>query len=105
MMTDLRSPDAAAAAGISYRQLDWWLTHGAVPHDNPHPGSGGRRTIPAWYIPRLRLMGQMSAAVSIDGNGGFPHTVLRQVFDNYEDGELQLDGFSLRWRVDPDGRR
>jgi hypothetical protein len=96
----LSSTDAYAAAGISARQGDWWITHGAIPLDNPNPGSGRRRRIPAWYVPRLRLLGQISAAFGGDGNGGPKHTVLRMIFDNYENGRFGFDGFALTWEVE-----
>jgi hypothetical protein len=100
-MTDITGPVAAEAAGISYRQLDWWITHEAVPHRDPHPGSGHRRSVPEWFIPRLRLMGKLSAQTGQGGNGGLPAHVMRQVFDNYETGRVDFDGFAIIWQPEP----
>jgi hypothetical protein len=97
-MTEIRGPVAAELAGISYRQLDWWITHGAVPLDSPNPGSGGRRMIPDWYIPRLRLLGHISAAGG--NNGGMQAHALRRVFDNYEAERVEFDGFAITWKVE-----
>jgi DNA-binding transcriptional MerR regulator len=40
---DRRSVDLAAAAGISYRQLDYWIRHGWITLDDNGAGSGTRR--------------------------------------------------------------
>jgi DNA-binding transcriptional MerR regulator len=35
-----RSPDAARLAGISYRQLDFWVRTGIIPQPSIAPGTG-----------------------------------------------------------------
>lgn len=40
---DRRTVDLAAAAGITYRQLDYWIRHGWITLDDNGAGSGTRR--------------------------------------------------------------
>jgi hypothetical protein len=48
------SHEAAQAAGISYRMLDYWLRRGFVsPHTEPNPGSGHHRTFTPEEVTRL----------------------------------------------------
>lgn len=52
--------EAAQAVGITYRQLDHWVSQGWVPGGNP--GSGKRRDIDAEGLTRL---GALAALVHI----------------------------------------
>jgi transposase len=48
------SREAAEAAGISYRQLDYWLRQGAVRPKTPaQPGSGYHRSFTSEEVTRL----------------------------------------------------
>lgn len=50
------------AAGITYRQLDYWTRAGhLVPIPGTGEGHGSRRRYPADAIPQARLMGQLVA--------------------------------------------
>jgi len=48
------SREAAEAAGISYRMLDYWLRHGVVrPLTEANPGSGYHRSFTTEEVQRL----------------------------------------------------
>lgn len=49
-----------AAAGVSYRQLDYWTRRGVIrTADQDHEGSGIHRLYLAADVPVVRLMGQI----------------------------------------------
>ncbi len=56
-MSTLSAPEAAAAVGISYRQLDFWISQGFVPGENP--GSGRRRRFTSEDVGRLAMMARL----------------------------------------------
>lgn len=42
----MNAPAVCAAAGITYRQLDYWTKRGLIPLPDQHPGSGSARSYP-----------------------------------------------------------
>jgi DNA-binding transcriptional MerR regulator len=69
-MTDAEAPpdhllatEFTAAAGVSYRQLDYWTRRGVIrTADQDHEGSGIHRRYLAEDVPVVRLMGQILGA-------------------------------------------
>lgn len=59
--------DAARIAGVTYRMLDHWLSHGMVDiADDVHPGSGGRRRFTQAEVDTLvEVVSRYRAAVSV----------------------------------------
>lgn len=51
--------DAARAAGISYRQLDYWITSGYVRLADANPGSGVQRELPSSQVAILVRMADL----------------------------------------------
>lgn len=105
----LSASEAARAAGITYRQLDYYGRLGILHQlaemagvdwlgrrQMDGAGSGSRREIPVEIIPMLRLMGRLQRA--------FGHTistdVLRSIVERYGRGSMIFDGFALSWKVE-----
>jgi hypothetical protein len=57
-----RGPQLCALAGITYRQLDYWLRLGILPHPNPCPGSGSQRRFTVRHVQLAWLLGQLAIA-------------------------------------------
>jgi DNA-binding transcriptional MerR regulator len=55
----LRSDEVAAATGISYRQLDYWVRCGLVTCDHDPAGSGNPRTFDPAVVPYVALIGRL----------------------------------------------
>jgi hypothetical protein len=99
-MTDsLSAPEACERAGITYRQLDWWIRNDAIPvtDDMDAPGSGHYRRVPDWYVPRLRLLGEVQRALGNGGNGGVHARHLRKMFDHYYIGSYTAGPITITW--------
>lgn len=82
--------------GASYRQLDYWIRTHVIPLDDATPGSGNRRRMPMWMVPRIRLMTNVAVAFM----GMSPGEILARVFANYEDGHLDMGGWQMTWEVE-----
>lgn len=100
--TLLSATDVCEQSAISYRQLDWWIRHDAIPvtDDMANPGSGNHRRIPAWYIPRLRLLGEVQRSLGSGGAGGINAQHLRNIFENYHVGSIQIGPVTIAWDCD-----
>jgi hypothetical protein len=95
-MTDYPVKDAAKMAGVTYRQLDYWILLGLVPSSGSI-GSGHPRTVAAADIPRIAAMGRVSRAL----RGPSVHVAvpvgLLQAVDA-EEGTVDLgEGVALSW--------
>jgi len=92
--------EAARQSGCSYRQVDYWIRTGAVPATTMMTGlgSGKYRQIPAWYIPRLKLLGNVSKLFGI--RNGPPVEMMRDLFDNYDKGQMAYDEITVSWKVE-----
>lgn len=88
---------AAFRAGISRRQLDYWIRAGIYAPSVPGKGQGSRIKIDMADLPKLRLLGQITNQM---GSPGVDGRILRMVLDNYDEGMLLFDGFSLEWETD-----
>lgn len=58
----MKATYVAAQAGITYRQLDHWLTTGYIHADDQHPGSGQCRDITPTEADVITVMGRLVAA-------------------------------------------
>lgn len=66
MDTTYTSAEACNAAGISYRQLDYWTRSGYItPQGAAMPGSGARRRWTAQHVAVLAVLAQVSGIVPI----------------------------------------
>lgn len=54
--------EAAKLAGVSYRQLDYWITCGYIRLNDPNPGSGQPRRLPASQLAILLRMAELVRA-------------------------------------------
>lgn len=111
MVTDEMVPltEACERAGVTYRQIDSWARCGVLRFEsttrdgrvlgNRGAGSGTRRQIEAWKIPRLRLLGKLQRELG-GRNYGINGPLMRAVFENYREGQISFDGFSLSWWVE-----
>lgn len=43
MCEEWTAPQVAEAAGVTYRQLDYWIREGHLPFHDPTPGTGNQR--------------------------------------------------------------
>ena len=55
----LISPQVARLAGITYRQLDWWIRTGLVTCENPAPGTGHERGFTVYDVIAIRAAGDL----------------------------------------------
>jgi len=98
----LTSAEFAAAAGLTYRQVDYWARTGvpAVEAD----GSGSRRVWDAHLVPVARLLGVIVATFNTGTpkcKGPISDGVWRRLVEAYPDGQVDLgEGIRLVW--DPD---
>lgn len=51
-----RAPEVCRRAGITYRQLDYWIRTGVIEIDDPYPGSGDQRLYTAEHLTELTLI-------------------------------------------------
>lgn len=100
----LTGAEAAAAAGLTYRQFGHWMSRGVMPTSLPAPGSGNYHQVPTWWVPRLRLLRAMRDEMRSAAHGPAPHCdFLAAVWDAYPEGEMDCGAFTLSWDVDPEG--
>jgi len=100
----MRLLEIANATGATFRQIDLWYHYGMRLtkewQDYPLSGQGIPRDYDPQYIPRLKLMAELTNKYG----ACFPVSVLQQIFDNYEEGSIELvDGIILKW--EPYGTR
>lgn len=93
------SPEAADLAGITYRQLDYWVRTNVVRPVVRAAGPGSRRLIRREDIPRLRLLGRLQRQLGEQG-GGVTAPLARRLMRDYTRGVMHFDGFTLLWRVE-----
>lgn len=62
MSTRLTASEAATTARVTYRQLDYWTTHGLIRTKVANPGTGNHRTYTEHEVRVLTLMAQLVKA-------------------------------------------
>lgn len=81
----LSAREVARLAGVSYRQLDYWIRVGLVVPEREAAGSGSQRSFTAGHVPAVRACATL---VQI----GVDHEVIRQTVERIEregpEGEL-----------------
>ena len=88
--------DAAERTGCTYRQLDYWISHGVFAGVR-HPGTGNYRSIPGSLIPVIRAVADVAGAFR---GANISTDLLREVAVRYSDGMLWLDnGVAITWKV------
>ncbi len=104
-MTTLSSTEACEAAGITYRQLDYWCRKRVIfPARRAH-GSGTRRAWTPESVEALRVLGLVAStfgtASEFGGHGAhLSSEVLAQVYDAAMMGEKSVElptGVTLSW--------
>lgn len=77
--------DVARATGLSWRQVDWYLSRRYVDHPDPNPGPGQPRT---FDDAQLDAIGTVAALVS----AGLKPSTAAQVAqcEEYEHGPIQI---------------
>ncbi len=85
-MRTFSSHQVCRIAGITYRQLDYWIRVGCFePHIPPGGGSGSRRVFPQDTIETFAAVGQLAAFTRshaspfASGGGGVSTTVISRV--------------------------
>jgi DNA-binding transcriptional MerR regulator len=93
----ISSSDLQKATDATPRQLDHWAKKGVIDTLNKKsPGIGNPRLFNASIIPRVKLLVTLSNFF----NGMLRTETLRAVYDNYENGCLEVgDLVYLTWRV------
>jgi hypothetical protein len=87
-------PDLAQRAGVTYRQVDYWTTHGyLVPLDRP-AGSGYVRTYPPEAVVKARIMGALVKL--FDMSPASASTVADEIVAN---GSARVGGFTITKRA------
>lgn len=93
--------EAARKTGVSYRQLDYWVTHGVFGDDvSRNPGSGNPRMFPADLMPHLATLGAISRSLAYGNANANQVTTafMRQVVENFDTGYIDLgEGIHLTW--------
>lgn len=62
MSAHITAADAARKARVSYRQLDYWTTHGLIRVKEANPGTGNRRRYTEREVRVLTLMARLVKA-------------------------------------------
>lgn len=98
----ISSGDAVRRSGITYRQLDYWISIGVVRPLVKAQGSGTRRLFRPEDVPRMRLLGRLQAQIgsAAGGQGGVNAEVARRIMREYRRGSMIFDGFALSWKVE-----
>ncbi len=102
MSAVVSSAEVCRRTGATYRQLDYWMSHGIIPGP-PGPGSGYRRTIPADLVEPIRAAVAVQNAVTKRGRGatGLHSSILAEIIRNPDGGRIELgDGVAITWTVD-----
>lgn len=86
------------ATGATYRQVDYWCAMGVIPTiGKVSPGSGIDRKFDEEIIEKVALLAKVS---KIFPGRPVGKDILRQIFENYEEGEIILgEGIVLRWEI------
>lgn len=81
--------------GATARQIDYWCRNGIIETvGSPNPGMGFRREFDDSIVSRVRFL----AAISKKFEHHFAEGMLKQLYNNYEKGFLDLgDGIVLKW--------
>jgi len=90
----LTSTQLCTEAGITYRQLDYWLRNGVIPSSyvTDTTGSGHHRQWDPDVIAPLRVIGQVSAAVQLSC------AQYADIFVIHDHGSYELaPGVTLTW--------
>lgn len=90
--TMISSQELAVAAGVSYRQLDYWVRQGLITPTVDSHGSGSRRAWDPELIPRVKLLGTVSRLLN-------DTMLFEKVVNAYESGQIERDGVTLQWQV------
>ena len=94
------SSDDMLAAGITYRQLDYWCRTGYLRPDVASPGTGVRRRFPSEEFEIARLMVLLTAV------GVEPSAAARAAREGIESGQpygLLSDRVAVIWRPEQTG--
>jgi DNA-binding transcriptional MerR regulator len=94
----ITSGELCALTDASYRQLDYWCRVGLIsPNGKSTPGSGYYRHFNSDIVDRVKFLVNVSNAF----NHSFKTDTLKQIYDRYEEGHIDLgDGITLSWRKD-----
>lgn len=95
------SAEACNAAGISYRQLDYWARSGYVQLDTPAtPGSGARRRWSAQQVAVLAVLGHVSGLVPISRLAQLAAVLHDLPLEQWRDTVLLVDRAGGVWLPD-----
>jgi hypothetical protein len=96
------SQEICDAAGITYRQLNYWIHNDVIPARYIHggEGSGHPRRIDPYVVERLAVLGTITAEFA----PGLPVEQLARIFDAYDRGRIQLtDSLRVTWSFPDEG--
>lgn len=95
-MNTITSKNLCKRTGATYRQIDHWCNVGIIrPLGENNPGSGHQRLFNVEIVDRVGLL----VVVSRSFKGIIHGEILKEVYDNYEQGFVNLDnGVRLSWR-------
>lgn len=101
MTNEIGVADAAKRAGVTYRQLDYWITQGLVASSGSL-GSGHVRTMSLDDIPKVRTLGRVSRAFRRNSKAtAVPLPLLEAAAKWWPAGRVDLgEGVVLTWEVD-----
>lgn len=85
----LNGAQLAAAAGITYRRVEYWTQSGYLHPLTTSPGSGYQRIYPATEITAARLIGQLVA------DGLLPHVAALRARELLETGTTHIGGMPI----------
>ncbi len=85
------SLDVVQRAGITYRQLDYWTSHGWIPiSPRDGAGSGYSRLYPMSSVVKARIMGSLVNSLHMT-----PETASEVAETILRDGSADVDGFRI----------
>ncbi len=96
----MSTTELAQHSGATIRQLDFWIRSGVLTPEVQARGSGtSRRFDPAW-VPVVRLLSNIQAAMGSGRSGGVPTRLLARIVDNYGYGRIELaPNIHLTWEI------
>lgn len=93
----MRQKHFCRLTGATARQVDVWYKAGMDMCYEKVEGSGNHRWYKESAVPAVALVVKVQDVCS---HSGFPVHTLVEIFNNYYQGYIDFDGFSMLWKVD-----
>lgn len=98
----MRTSTLARLSGGTYRQIDYWVGSGVIPREHWEcvGGQGSIRLFDERILDRVRFL----VSVSKLFRGGLKTSVLKEIYEKYQDGQVDFNGVKLIWEKGKNGK-